>query len=115
MQTALGTEEILEKRLSVALTDIAALCKRFEIVELGIFGSVLRSDFRQDGVNPSDVDLLIVFGDRHQSSWQKWIDLQSAFSALFQREVDIVCKHLLKNPYRRAEILKTTLVLYEQG
>lgn len=115
MPITIATEELLKRRLKVALTDIAGLCEQFDIAELSVFGSVLRDDFRQDGKNPSDVDLLVVFKEGHRSSWKMWLELQSALRNLFQREVDIVHKRLLKNPYRRAEILKTTFVLYEQG
>lgn len=54
-------EEILRLRFGVDRAEIAAICQRFNIVEMGLFGSALRDDFRRDGANPSDVDLLVTY------------------------------------------------------
>lgn len=107
-------DEILKGRLQVERSQISAVCKQFGIIELGVFGSVLRDDFRVGGADPSDVDLLIEFEATQRISWQRWMDLQAALEQVFNRKVDVVRKHLLKNPYRRAEILKTNCVVYEQ-
>lgn len=107
-------DNILQSRLHVKFEQVAAVCEHFNIVELGLFGSVLRDDFRSDGENPSDVDILIELEPEQRLSWQMWLDLQSALKKLFKRDVDVVRKHLLKNPYRRAEILKTNCIVYEQ-
>ena len=106
--------DILKNRLQVDYDQIAKFCERFGIVELAIFGSVLRDDFRSDGENPSDVDLLIEFSPEQKLSWPMWLDLQETSEKLFKRKVDLVRKHLLKNPYRRAEILKTNRIVYER-
>ena len=49
------------KTLPIPLSEpaIAAFCQRWQIVELALFGSVLRADFRPD----SDVDVLVTFAD----------------------------------------------------
>ncbi|MEM1253221.1 MAG: nucleotidyltransferase domain-containing protein [Cyanobacteria bacterium P01_H01_bin.21] len=107
--------DILKNRLQVDYDQIAKFCEQFGIVELAIFGSVLRDDFRADGENPSDVDLLIEFSPEQKLSWPMWLDLQETSEKLFKRKVDLVQKHLLENPYRRAEILKTNRVIYEQS
>jgi predicted nucleotidyltransferase len=39
---------------------IAQFCEKWQIVELSLFGSILRDDFRPTGDNPSDVDFLYV-------------------------------------------------------
>ena len=107
--------DILEKRLQVNYDQVAEFCEQFSIVKLGVFGSVLRDDFRSDGENPSDVDLLIEFSPDQKLSWPMWLDLQETSEKLFKRKVDLVQKHLLENPYRRAEILRTNRVIYEQS
>jgi uncharacterized protein len=106
-------DEILEVRLGVDRTSIGQLCQQFGIVELGLFGSALRDDFRRDGDNPSDVDVLVVFGEGDRLSWQDWLRLESAIEVLFGRNVDLCQKRLLKNPYSRAEILRNYRVIYE--
>ncbi len=105
-------DEILKERLGVDRADVVALCDRFRIVELGLFGSVLRDDFRADGDDPSDVDLLVVFEEGYQQSYQEYLDLGVAVEALFRRKADICQKKLLKNPYSRADILRTNQVIY---
>jgi uncharacterized protein len=106
-------DEILEMRFGVDRDAIGQLCQRFGIVELGLFGSALRDDFRSDGNNPSDVDVLMVFGEGDRLSWQDWLNLESAIEFLFGRKVDLCQKRLLKNPYSRAEILQTYRVVYD--
>lgn len=107
-------EEILKERLGINRSEIIAICKQFGIIELGLFGSILRDDFRVEGDNPSDVDVLVVFESGCRVSWQVWLNLQAALEKLFERKVDVVRKPLLKNPYRRAEILRTNRLVYEQ-
>lgn len=111
----LPVEELLRLRFDVKIDQVVALCERFRIVELGLFGSALRDDFRAEGEDPSDVDLLVVFEEeyRRSRSYQEFLELQVAVERLFGRKVDICQKILLKNPYRRAEILETTRMLYE--
>jgi predicted nucleotidyltransferase len=46
--------EVIEQRLGVSRSDIAAFCRKWRIRELSLFGSALRDDFRPD----SDVDQL---------------------------------------------------------
>jgi predicted nucleotidyltransferase len=104
--------ELLQARLGVDVLKIVALCDRFRIVEFGLFGSVLRDDFRLAGSDPSDVDVLVVFETDYRLSWETWRDLQEGLERLFGRKVDVVRKELLTNPYRRAEILRTYRVIY---
>ena len=107
-------ENILKQRFDVQKSQITELCKKFGIIEFGIFGSALRDDFRPSGDNPSDIDILIVFEPKHQATWKGWLALNEALKQLFQREVDVVEKKLLENPYRRANILKTTQIICER-
>lgn len=106
--------DILKTRLQVDYNQIADFCEQFDIVELGVFGSVLRDDFRSGGENPSDVDLLIELAPGIKLTWPMWLALQETSEKLFKRKVDLVRKHLLKNPYRRAEILRTNQIVYER-
>jgi predicted nucleotidyltransferase len=77
-------------------------------VEFALFGSVLRSDFQDD----SDIDILVTYLTGHSLQWQDWFGAKEELERKFGRPVDLVEKALLKNPYRRAEILKTHQVIY---
>ena len=110
--TQLPIHELLQLRLGVDRSDLIALCQRFRIVELGLFGSALRDDFRMAGDDPSDVDLLVTFEEGYRRSAEEWLMLEQAVEELFDRKVDICQKRLLRNPYRRAEIVQTARVIY---
>jgi uncharacterized protein len=88
---------------------IAAFCRRHGVQELSLFGSILRDDFRPD----SDVDVLIALQPGQRMTLEKYLDMRDELSAMFAgREIDLVQKPLLKNPFRRHEILTTREVLY---
>jgi hypothetical protein len=45
-------------------------------------------------------------------NWNDRLEMQKEIETLFGREVDLVSKKYLKNPYRRHEILSTHQVVY---
>jgi predicted nucleotidyltransferase len=94
-------------RLPVSTEQLAAFCRKWKVKELSIFGSVLRADFRDD----SDMDVLVETLPESELGWD-WLDMQNELASLFGRQVDLVFKDGLRNPYRREEILRTRQVLY---
>jgi len=88
--------------------DIIPLCKKFCIIELSIFGSSLRDDFTQN----SDVDILVSFDKNSKINLFDIIELETEFSKLLNREVDIVEKEALRNPIRKNKILSTREIIY---
>jgi uncharacterized protein len=95
-------------RIKASPAQIAEFCRRWNIVEFSLFGSVLRSDFRPD----SDIDVLVNFSSEFSLSWDDRMEMQEEIEALLGRKVDLVSKKYLKNPYRRYEILSTHQVIY---
>ncbi len=87
---------------------IAEFCRKWNVRELALFGSVLRDDFRPD----SDVDVLIEFEPDAPWSYWEWPELMGELEAIFHRKVDLIPKGGLRNPFRRKEILTTRQVLY---
>jgi len=75
---------------------------------LALFGSVLRNDFRPD----SDVDVLVSF--EPESPWTLWdlSRMREELREIFGREVDLVEKKALRNPFRRLAILEGQRVIY---
>ncbi len=98
----------VSQRISVSSEQISAFCHRWNITEFALFGSVLRDDFRLD----SDIDVLLTFMPEQWLNWDDWQAMQAELETLFQRNVDLVSKKYLKNPYRRYEILNTRQVIY---
>lgn len=95
--------------LDIPKRKLEALCRKYRIRKLGIFGSAARGEARAD----SDVDLMVEFEpDRAPSLWD-FPEMQQAFSALFGgRRVDLVPPEALANPHRRKSILRDLKVLY---
>ena len=95
--------------IPVPIDQIEAFCRKYRVAELSLFGSALRDDFGPD----SDVDVLIALDAGETMTLEKYLDMRDELSALFDgREIDLVQKRLLKNPFRRHEILTTRQVLY---
>ncbi len=95
--------------LTIPRQEIDAFCRRWKVAEFSLFGSVVREDFGPE----SDVDVLVRF--RPDAGWSLFdlVDMQEELKGVFGREVHLVEVEGLRNPYRRAEILRTREVIYE--
>jgi len=100
---AMGTPKI-----DVPRDKIAGFCRKWQVTELALFGSVLRDDFGPD----SDVDVLVTLAPEAPWSLFEWVDMIDELKAIFGREVDLVEKDALRNPFRRVAILSTKQVIY---
>ncbi len=87
---------------------IEAFCRKWNVREPALFGSALREDFAAE----SDVDVLVDLPEGHGLALYDWLDMIEELKAIFGRDVDLVAKSGLKNPFRRHEILGTAEVLY---
>ncbi|MCU0661511.1 MAG: nucleotidyltransferase family protein [Myxococcota bacterium] len=94
--------------LRAYLPQIEAFCSKWKVVELSVFGSVLRDDFGPG----SDVDVLIEFARDSGTTLWDFVEMKEELSALFQRKVDLITIAGLRNPYRRKEILSNREVIY---
>jgi uncharacterized protein len=95
-------------RVPVPLDAIEAFCRRWQVEELALFGSVLRDEFSPE----SDVDVLVEFSPEARVSLFEFVEMQEELAQIFQRKVDLVSKGGLRNPFRRHEILNTRQVVY---
>jgi predicted nucleotidyltransferase len=87
---------------------LANFCHKWKVRELSIFGSALRDDVRPG----SDVDVLVSFDPGADWSLLDLVGMKDELAALVGRDVDLVEQEALKNPFRRAAILKSKRVLY---
>jgi hypothetical protein len=94
--------------IAVDRTRIAEFCHKWRVKELAIFGSALRDDFGPE----SDVDVLVELQPNHGLSLYDWVDMIDELRAIFGRDVDLVAKGGLRNPFRRNSILRTAEVVY---
>ena len=95
-------------KIRIPRKKIAEFCHQWGVVELSLFGSVLREDFRPD----SDVDVLVTFSKDAQISLFDLVQMQLDLEKIFQRSVDVIEKDALENPFRKREILKNAQVVY---
>lgn len=90
---------------------IAGFCKRWQIQELALFGSVLREDFDAS----SDVDILATFGDNSNWGLLEHIQMEQELEELLGRSVDLVTRRAVEqsdNWIRRKAILDSAQVVF---
>ena len=95
-------------RIDVPMERIAAFCSKWKVAEFSLFGSVLCDDFGPE----SDVDVLVELAPDHGLDLFDWVDMIDELKALFGRDVGLVSKRGLRNPFRRHEILTTREVIH---
>ena len=89
---------------------IAALCRRYRVRRLEVFGSAATDRFDKEA---SDVDFLVEFhalepGERAEA----YFGLLEALQTLLGRSVDLVTVRAIQNPYFLQAIERTRQVVY---
>lgn len=97
-----------QPKIQIPLKQIEDFCRKWKIKEFALFGSVLREDFRPD----SDIDVLVSFEPDGGITFDNRVELLDELAEIFGREVDLVEKDAIRNPFRRHEILTTREVVY---
>jgi len=98
----------MNTQFTINHSKIAAFCKKWNIVEFAVFGSVLSDDFRPD----SDVDVMVSFEEN--AGWDLFdlVYMLDELKTIYGREVDLVEKGSIRNPFRLHSIMTTKQVLY---
>ena len=94
--------------LTIDRARLGDFCRKWKVVELSFFGSVLRDDFRPD----SDVDVLVSFEPDTGWTLLDLVSMQREIAEVLGRSVDLIEEAALRNPYRRSAILKSKQVVY---
>ncbi|MEO2083208.1 MAG: nucleotidyltransferase family protein [Desulfurobacteriaceae bacterium] len=94
----------LERVVAVLKEHKGKLRVDFGVKEIGIFGSVVRGELKED----SDIDILVEF--EKPIGLLRFIELEDFLSRLIGRKVDLVSKKALK-PYIGKHILKEVLII----
>ena len=97
--------------IDIPPNEIDAFCKRWQITELALFGSVLRDDFGPE----SDVDVLVEFEEGARHSLFELDDMELELEEIFGREVDLVSRRGVeasRNYIRRKAILDSAETIY---
>ncbi len=104
--------EEIRQRLGISDSDLEDFCRRWNILELAIFGSALRDDFTPD----SDIDLMAQYGPADKRSLMDHIKAEEELTDLLGRKVDLSTKKGVessKNWIIRRRILDSAEVIYE--
>ncbi len=97
------------QKLRISQTKLAALCRKYGIAKLSLFGSASRNELTPD----SDVDLMVEFSPDSRTSLFDITAMQDEFPAAFGgRKVDIVTPEILLNPQRRDSIVPDLKPIY---
>ena len=95
--------------IDVPYDRLAEFARKWRIVELSLFGSVVKpEEFRAD----SDVDVLVAF--EKEAPWSLWdiTEMKHELEDMFGREVDIVERDAVRNPYVRRDIFDNRQIVY---
>lgn len=104
----------LTPRIPLDMPKIEEFCKKWQIVEFSLFGSVLTDEFRPD----SDVDVMVKFADNARVSLFKFMDIEEELEALLGRKVDLITRPGIEqseNYLMRRSILSGTRTFYAAG
>jgi predicted nucleotidyltransferase len=71
------------------------LAEKYHVNSIGLFGSIVRADFRPD----SDIDIMVDFS---QPIGIEFIDLADDLEKLLERKVDLVSKAGIRPQYYQA-------------
>ena len=92
------------------LNAIKDLCKQYKVKSLYSFGSVNTSAFNEK----SDIDLLIDFEPdiSIEDYTDNFFSLREIFSNLFKRDIDLVTRRSLSNPFFIQDVEQSKLLIY---
>ena len=101
-------------RLNMSPLDLTNFCQENYILQLSLFGSVLREYFTKT----SDIDFLIVFEPQIKLSLIDLVSIEYKLAEKIGRKVDLIEKRSIENSHnwiRRKNILETAIIIYESG
>lgn len=99
------------KLIELNMNQLIALCKKYKVDKLWIFGSILTDRFNEN----SDVDFSVKF-DKDKIPLldyaDNYFDFLEELKSLFSRKVDLITEDSLTNPYFIKELNATKQLVY---
>ena len=105
---------MVRREIEIPKDRIAEFCRTWRIVELSLFGSVLREDFGPE----SDVDVLVTVAPDARWSLLDLGRMEEELKSIFGRSVDLVERRAIEqsdNYIRRKHILASVEPIYVAG
>ena len=103
------------QRLGITPEQLIAFCEKWQIKQFGLFGSILREDFRTEGEDRSDIDVLFTLEAGVYESLLKRVRIKYELEELCHRSVDLIDRlEILRshNWLRRHHILQSEQIIY---
>lgn len=90
--------------------ELLALCRKYGVRRLDVFGSATRSDFDP---GRSDIDFVVEFNDfTVENAADRFLGLMVDLEDLFGRPIDLVSYRAIRNPYFKRVVDETRVPLY---
>lgn len=97
------------KLIEMNIDKIIALCKKYKVAKLWVFGSILTPHFNDE----SDVDFSVIFHyEQIPDLFLTFFDFIDELQTLLGRKVDLIDETAVKNPYFRTELDRTKFLIY---
>lgn len=101
------------KLIELNIDKIIALCKKYRVAKLWVFGSILTDRFNEN----SDVDFSVDFDaetiNKENLDWADiFFDFMHELENLMCRKIDLVCDNAVTNKYFRKELDSTKQLIY---
>ncbi len=95
--------------LTIHSDEVRKLCDSIKVNSLFAFGSVTTERFNEG----SDIDFVVDIADKDPLSYSdKYFNLKSQLEQLFKRRIDLLEQKTIKNPYLKAQIDQTKVLVY---
>ena len=99
---------VVEPRLGA----IRALCRRYGVRRLDLFGSAATGRFDEA---TSDLDFVATFADTRTPGYaDRYLGFAEALEELFGRSVDVVTERSIRNPYFRRAVEAARQPVYDE-
>lgn len=100
----------MHPEIAERLEELRAICARFSVRRLDLFGSAVGEDF---DAATSDIDLLVELEPLPPVEYaDAYFGLKESLDDLLGRPVDLVVESAVRNPYFRKSFEATRLPLY---
>jgi uncharacterized protein len=106
------TMHALPEIVTAHLDEVRALCEKYSVKRLILFGSAVKGEFRP---GQSDIDFLVEFlpGASGRGFAHPYFQLETALHELLGLEVDLIEPSAISNPYVAESIRRAQLAIYD--
>ena len=90
---------------------IKALCVKYSVKTLSVFGSVVHGNFNSE----SDIDFLVDFNENDPFKYSDlYFGLKEKLEGLLNRKIDLIEHRGIKNTFFKKELEETKVLIYGQ-